>query len=524
MTRCLQLLDAFPVVGRPLRVVTVGALLLRGFTVEVELLSEGQALLRLQDPISTGNESHVQVALEINDSGQSLLVGGMPEIFAMRIKKSGAGQQILNVEGPGSVGLTEPSSTPQTNGTSVNDSMPRVRKEPRPNMTSTQGLLAQHLEFGASLIRDLHLYVFNTMLAFAACVLIYMLRMRPRPNEAQGTCERQENFLGIETSFQMAVFVMYVFFSCTHLFLQHRAGSTGYSTVSATILIYLAKFLCALFMHLCKGDTDFSALLEPTGGPIFGRVPTCVLTLLPGACLGGYDALSFLSLAALDPVTYQVVLHTRLVFIALLWQFTFRRQLSATQWFALVLFAAASATKGLEQIKEVGVAADRGLLIALVQIILAVSGNVMAEFLLKEVPVPTDLLNACLYLQGLLALLAAAAWAGGANGVILGLLAPSAWKALLADPWMLSSVACMTAFGIVTAYFLRELSNLLKELSACFVIIVSAAVEWGLLGSSPCTGLAVQSVILAVLAVGVYNAEPLSNRRKNTGSCHSRKA
>jgi len=369
---------------------------------------------------------------------------------------------------------------------------------------------ARAVPFGPSL--DQALRVINLALAAGACMLIYHSRVRPRAFGA-GPSTRV-GCLGIESSFQMVIFVAYVFFSCTHMFLQRRAGSTGYSVVSATIMVYAVKCACAFGMHLCRGGADFSSLLEPTGGPRLGRVPTCLLTLIPGGCLGCYDALSFLSLAALDPVTYQILLHMRLVFIALLWQFTFRRQLAATQWFALLLFAVASTTKGLEQVKELGIGVNHGLLLALVQIVLAVGGNVMAEFLLKEVPVPTDLLNACLYFQGLLVLLlVVCATHGGPAAVHSALLAPAAWKELFADPWMLSSIVCMAMFGIVTAYFLRELSNLLKELSACFVIISSAVVEWGVLGASACSLLGVQAVILAILAVGVYNTQPLETRR-----------
>mmetsp|Transcript_21764 Transcript_21764/g.61784 ORF Transcript_21764/g.61784 Transcript_21764/m.61784 type:complete len:513 (+) Transcript_21764:51-1589(+) len=352
---------------------------------------------------------------------------------------------------------------------------------------------------------------FNCLLAVGASALIYRSRVRPASAVA-GSASR--GILGIENGFQIAIFFTYVAFSCTHMFLQRRAGTTGYSVVSATIVVYSLKCLAALLMYLCRGGRDFSALLEPAGGARFGRVPTCVLTLIPGGCLGGYDALSFLSLAALDPVTYQITMHLRLVFIALLWQFTFHRQLSSTQWFALLLFTMASTTKGLEQMREIGWAVHAGLRIVLLQILMAAGGNVMAECLLKEVPVPTDLLNTCLYFQGLVVLLVVVCVTqGGPAAVHSTLLAPRAWKELISDPWMTSSILCMTMFGIVTAYFLRELSSLLKELSACFVIVASAVVEWCLLGSSPCTMLGMQAVVLAILAVGVYNAEPLDTKK-----------
>jgi len=489
-----------------LGVALLGAVLAKGAgpgKVYLELLNKGQSYMR------RAHESEVPLA----DGGHGA-PDGSPATAP--VPRRGTVPQVLAPEAPGVPGL--PGVRRPANDSSTTEDPSRFIVVSNSNDTFASEQLGKqpHVRppvLGGPATQGLRCV--NCLLAVSACVLIYFARVRPCSAGAGGL---RSGVLGIESGFQIAIFLAYVAFSCTHMFLQRRAGATGYSVVSATIVIYALKCLCALCMYIAKGGRGFYALLEPTGGARFGRIPTCMLTLLPGGCLGCYDALSFLSLSALDPVTYQIVLHMRLVFIALLWQFTFRRQLTSTQWFALLLFAVASTTKGIEQIRDFGPDVHRGLHIALFQILMAVFGNVMTECLLKEVPVATDLLNTCLYFQGLVVLLVVVCVTnGGPSAVHSTLLAPRAWKELISDPWMISSIVCMVMFGIVTAYFLRELSNLLKELSACFVIVASAFVEWVLLGASSCTMLGLQAVALAILAVGVYNAEPLESRKSPGG-------
>ena len=77
---------------------------------------------------------------------------------------------------------------------------------------------------------------------------------------------------------------------------------------------------------------------------------------------------------------------------------------------------------------------------------------------------------------------------------------------------MLASISCLVTFGLFTAYFLREMSCILKELTGCCVTVVSAVLEWGILSSSPCTIVGMQSVLVAIMALIVYNVDPLAAR------------
>jgi hypothetical protein len=56
------------------------------------------------------------------------------------------------------------------------------------------------------------------------------------------------------------------------------------------------------------------------------------------------------------------------------------------------------------------------------------------------------------------------------------------------------------------------MSCILKELAGCCVTVVSAVLEWGILSSSPCTIVGMQSVLVAIMALMVYNVDPLAAR------------
>merc|ERR1719382_1046675 len=95
---------------------------------------------------------------------------------------------------------------------------------------------------------------------------------------------------------------------------------------------------------------------------------------------------------------------------------------------------------------------------------------------------------------------------GAISGELIG---QEALHKLAGDPWMVASILCLAGHGIAAAYFVRELSNVLKEMSGACGLVLSAAFEWGVLRNSLCTGLGIEAVLLAVLALLAYNTEPV---------------
>eukprot|EP00928_Gymnodinium_smaydae_P060099 TRINITY_DN4364_c0_g9_i1.p1 TRINITY_DN4364_c0_g9~~TRINITY_DN4364_c0_g9_i1.p1 ORF type:complete len:427 (-),score=40.38 TRINITY_DN4364_c0_g9_i1:58-1338(-) len=312
--------------------------------------------------------------------------------------------------------------------------------------------------------------------------------------------------IGLNTNRLVQIFFVYVAFSTGHMFLQQQAGKTGYSFLAATVMVYFGKCLVSLLMFLWKGNVavGFGSLFAP-GCTRLGKVPGFLLPLIPGGLFAGYDALSFFGLQSVDPATYQVLVRMRIVFVGVLWQVMFQRKLSGIQWLAFLLIFFAGLTKGIGHVAMDSVHFNlNGIWIMLIMNWMSAFGSVCAEALLKEMPMPIDLINTCTYFWGMMFLCLALLTFEGPDALYSELLSPAAWTKLRADPWMISAICCLTAFGIVTAYLLKELSNITKELAGGVVIFLSAVLPCIFFGEVMTTLTAVGSS-MAVLGLKVYS-------------------
>jgi len=324
---------------------------------------------------------------------------------------------------------------------------------------------------------------------------------------------RPDVFLGATTSLQVAVFLGYICLSTSHGFLQQRSGTTGYSFIAAAITIWIAKCVVSFAMFVSKNDlqTGLATLFAP-GCSRYGKVPAFILPMIPGCLLACYDALSFSSLTALDPATYQILLNSRILVVCLLWSVMFKRKLSNNQWLVFLLLFAACITRGLDRIQVMGTSVGSGIATVIAQVSISAFASVLSEVLLKEMPMPTDLINFCTYFWGLVVLAVTLLYQHGYDALYSEWLSPASWAKLQGDPWMIASIVCLTAFGIITAYLIKELSNIVKELSRGFVIVACAVVDCFLVGRSARTPAGIVGVILAILGICLYSIEPLRNQ------------
>jgi len=305
---------------------------------------------------------------------------------------------------------------------------------------------------------------------------------------------------------------LFIVLSTAHPFVQGRAGSSGYSTVSATILIYMLK--CCISASMYAGNRgDWTEALNKSNAPIssVGRIqiPGLLAPALPGALLGSYDAMSFMALAKVDPITYNVVLRLRVVFIGLLWQFIFRRRVSMQQWTALILYSIASIARELGQLEDLGRTAIWPFVLLLLQTSIGCVATVVSEKVLKDLGMPTDIVNCWLYLWGLTTLLAFQVFAhGGIFSLWKELLCGEAWLKLAHDGYMIASILMMSVFGVVTAYFLREFSSITKEMCGAVVIVLTALIEW-MFRFSDASLQGVLAVVASAIATLLFATHPL---------------
>jgi len=330
----------------------------------------------------------------------------------------------------------------------------------------------------------------------------------------------QTGFLGVTTVPQVVLLLGFISCSASYGFILERAGKTGYSIISATILVYIAKCVVSSFMCFCRTDqiVGFDTLFAP-GCTRFGKLPACILPVIPGGLLAGGDCLTFLGLANIDPVTFLIFMNLRTVFVGILWEMLFRRKLSATQWLALLLFMVAGITKGFDRAYAMDTSGlQAGACITIVKALIGALACVFSEVLLKEMTMPTDLVNTCTYLWGLVWLVIMMLCGGGAGTLHSNLLSAAAWSKLQGDPWMIGSICHLSVWGIISAYLLKHLSNIVKESAQAFVIVISTALQCLLIDSSVINSVGMMGMSMAVLGVCVYSIDPLENRDKPVDS------
>eukprot|EP00927_Polykrikos_kofoidii_P044059 TRINITY_DN38135_c0_g1_i1.p1 TRINITY_DN38135_c0_g1~~TRINITY_DN38135_c0_g1_i1.p1 ORF type:complete len:883 (+),score=110.68 TRINITY_DN38135_c0_g1_i1:259-2649(+) len=356
------------------------------------------------------------------------------------------------------------------------------------------------------------LIALNTLLLLSGCYIA----LKPTV-ESRGVFA---DWFGLRTMKRASLFIFYVLLFYSLMFLQRNAGKNmGYSPVSAVVWAYGVRSLIAVFVVWRSGRLNLHTLWEPVGGSL-GRIPVAALSLVPGSCMTIFDVLSFRTLAEFDPLTYQVVIRSQLVLIVLFWQYAFRSRLTPLQLFSMFLLVLAGSIKGLDELDVTRLSATRGLLILLVQMVLSAVGNIGAELLMQHAlteqnATHPDLINALAYLQGMVVLLVASATLNRDPVVTLTeLVGPVAWRLLFQEPWMIGSIFCLVAFGVVNSEFLKAFSVLQQSQGACFAIALSAVVEWLVFGTSNCTPLGLQACLMTCTAIGVYNVDPATHADK----------
>jgi len=336
-------------------------------------------------------------------------------------------------------------------------------------------------------------FAVNFALAIAACWVICSAR--------RSTRSRVAGFLGIETALQTAILLSYISLYNGYGFFHDRAGRMCYDPWSAEIMSYIMKCSVSLLMFLSKGNlkNGLSTVLAP-GCTRFGKVPAIMLPMIPGVFWALHGYLSFRGLThwGLRPEEYYVSTGAYTMLVGVLWQLVFQRKLSIPQWLALLLVTAASIAMGLDGDNLIGLGTSFFHL-AIISIGASAVANISSEVLLKEMPMPTDLV---IFFTNL--------FAGSFNYAMMSRGAAQ-WR-LLNDPWMIAYICCFAAFGIVTAYLQKELSNIVMEVSGSFVIVQFVLLEFMGRGMSAATALSMLGVTMALLGIGVYSVDPLSSR------------
>lgn len=338
--------------------------------------------------------------------------------------------------------------------------------------------------------------------ALGGIFIVAAIRYISQARKDEGNVEHdaKQGIFGICTWSNMLLFCVWNAMSCSHLFFQSNAGITGPSALLAVAVICFMKFTISIMLFVFRRTSSAESVEKEH--VVLGQ--WVFMTFIPGALYASYDVISFWSLASVSPLTYQICIHGRIALAAVFYQVAFARMLSVSQWFAIVLFICAGLVQATEQFSRESLNESfHGLLLIMGQICISVMANVTSEKILKmkNITAPTELVIASQNLWSMILLFLA---------IVLtdrDLLTENTWQIFWQDKWTLYSTLNLAVFGVVTCYFLRNFSNILRELSASIVIVLTFAVQ--LVVYFQFSGFGLLSTLLAVAALSVYNVDPL---------------
>jgi len=345
-------------------------------------------------------------------------------------------------------------------------------------------------------------YALGVMLCTAAVWYVARTQAEKQNQSQQDKCVETPALFGLGTWADVVLFCAYVVMSCSHSFFQHNAGITGSLSLVIVVVICILKFTISIMLFAFQKVSN----VEPGAPVVWGY--WVFLTCVPGCLYAAYDAMSFWSLSYISPLTYAVCIHLRIAITGVFYQVVFSRTLSMSQWFSFGLLVSAGLVQSLQQIdgdvmSMYKSSSSIGLLLILGQLCISAIASVLSEKVLKmkNISAPTELVIASQNVWSIAFLLfyLVVKEPGTYSWIV--------WQSIFKDKWVIFSILSMATFGIITCYFLRNLSSILREVVAGVAVLLTFMAQLGM--GYEFSGLALLGALLSVAALSVYNLDPL---------------
>jgi UDP-sugar transporter A1/2/3 len=235
-----------------------------------------------------------------------------------------------------------------------------------------------------------------------------------------------------------------------------------------------------------------------------------ILYVVPATIYAVYNSMTFINLRAMDAASYQVILSSRIVMTALLFQRVFGRSLGLTRWVAVGLLCAGIALLELAGLQAKGASAGGGIgggggaagvgavvafVLVLFQASLSASAGVYNEWLLKDSTLDMACQNAWMYLLSILINLGGLYYSGtSVSGV---------WRTAT-DPAVAPVIIVGALAGISTSVLLKYLDVIYKSFCGALEMSLTALIGWLAMGE-PMSLSQVAAMAMVAAAVSIYN-------------------
>ena len=329
--------------------------------------------------------------------------------------------------------------------------------------------------------------------------------------------------LGLDTRLKKMIFCLYIFmWPALHTLMAYSrsASQPRYEPTSVVLLTEMLKLLFALtcYFIFCGGPGD---LMSTT----IRSIPLLLAYTVPAGLYCVFNNLVFVNLTHFDPGTYNIVLQSRIVLTALLWQTCFSTPLNANKWTAIGFISLGCVCLHLPQLRQSGmhtVNSDARLLL-LLQVLASVCATVSTEILLKRgckrgresskaVVVPTHLHNVFMYVQSILWNAVILQW----NSSLGEALSETNLK-VITSPTVLIIIVTFAATGQLTSFFLRYLNSVVKSFATACEVLIAVGGAYLVLGT-PISKSTMQATTLIICGVILYDRPPVSSRHLGAGS------
>jgi drug/metabolite transporter (DMT)-like permease len=210
-------------------------------------------------------------------------------------------------------------------------------------------------------------------------------------------------------------------------------------------------------------------------GPLFQYV-------VPAGLYAVSDIIRTNALRATDASTFAILFNSRMLFLALVWQWVMNRKLRLLHWLSLTAVLVGCALKEFPHIETSRENARYWAYVDIVLLgVITSIATVWNEKLLQtRADVGVSLQNLAMYIWGIMCTLCVVmVWAVLDPGQLMSPFNWEAWQAIWGEPLVLTSAFVLAIYGVATAYFLRYLSNITREVTlGAFAPLLSVAMDF----------------------------------------------
>lgn len=247
-----------------------------------------------------------------------------------------------------------------------------------------------------------------------------------------------------------------------------RYSSTTHTTVSALDVVGACSVV-KIGMSACLYGQDIEWSASRCSREVLQGRGTIFRCGIPGVFYVTSDLLRAYCLLGLDMASFNAVIANRTIVTALLWVTLNNASLSGKKWMCLVLMSAGTYIVHQGETGTVVMPEARFYYAAVGSVVASCVAAVINERLLKTEPVCLNLQNLGTYCIGLIFLVCGAASQPGSH------VNPLEW--FRGDWGSYLAIATLACLGIVTAHFLKLLSNLWKEVAIACQVVISFVIE-----------------------------------------------